>query len=132
MADPIYCSGKDADVRDHDSGTYHAFDKWEVEGQSNLPEVTNFRTAPYPARLTGIYDATVTLSGPKDVSGDDNFTVGGSKTVRLYWDHTRYIKFIGIIESYRLSQDVKDAGRQQIRIRPTGALSVQLTTDGIV
>lgn len=130
MADPVYASGKLARVYNPDTSLTHSFDKWELEGECATPDVSNFRTAPYPARLAGMLDATINLSGPKDQSGDDNYSLGASVTVRLYWNATQYLKCPGIITRYRASQEAKDAGRIQLTIRPTGSLSVPLAIDG--
>jgi hypothetical protein len=92
--------------------------------------VTNFRTAPYQALLVGIFKGTITLSGPKDLSGDDLFTLGQDLTIRLYWTAAIYLLYSGVLSDYRLSQDVKDAGRAQITLQTTGSLSVALSTDG--
>jgi hypothetical protein len=132
MAVPIYLSGVNASVRQ--PGTpekLHSFAEWEAAGECGTPEVTNFRTAPYQALLTGIFKGTITLNGPKDSSGDDNFILGGGiSEIRLYWNGSLCLKYIGLVASYRLSQNVQEHGKQQIVIQTTGALSVALATDG--
>jgi hypothetical protein len=132
VAIPVYCSGVNASVKQ--PGTpekIHSFAEWEAAGECGVPNVTNFRTAPYQALLTGVFKGTITLNGPKDVSGDDSFLLGGGITeLRLYWNATLFLKYVGVIASYRLTQNVQEHGKQQIVLQTTGALSVALNTDG--
>lgn len=108
------------------STTTYSFGKWKAEFKTKLPDVTNFNSGGYRQRVTGITEATVTLSGPYD-QGNMPFTAGTAYTLLLGWTSLISLSVPILVESIKADNDVDGNPTIEIVGQSTGSFTAAIT-----
>lgn len=117
-----YLSGKTGFVLV--AGTAFAFGKWRLSISVGKPKVTNFKTSPYQALVSGIYAGKLTLDGPYEATAMP-LTAGGEYLFTLGWTAALNIQVTCIID-LDLTNDVEDAPRVSVSGESDGIFGIAI------
>lgn len=106
--------------------TSYSFGKWKVALKTNLPKVTNWNSGGFQQLVSGITEATLTISGPYD-AGNMPFTVGNSYIWLLNWTNVLGLSVPAIIESIDADNDVDGNPTISITARSSGNFTAAIT-----
>lgn len=117
-----YLSGKTGSVLVN--GVAYPFDKWKLSITVGKPKVTNFKTSPYQALVSGILAGKLSLEGPYD-AGNMPLTGGNEYVFTLGWTVALNIQVQCIVD-LDLSNDVEQNPKVSISGESDGSFGISI------
>jgi hypothetical protein len=96
-----------------------SFDKWELDMDSPLPDVSNFNGLGFSQNTIGLVKGKVVLTGPYD-QGNMPFVTNQMYNLVLYWNVSITLTCAARLQSIKATQDVRDAGRVSLTFESNG------------
>lgn len=106
--------------------TAQAWKKWTCKMFAKLGETPNFLAGGYMTRVTGMVDATVTLSGAYD-GGNMPWVVNTSYSVVLQFTSLVTLTLATICESITPSVDVTEPEALEVTLQNNGSFTAAVT-----
>ncbi len=105
--------------------TAYGFDKWGIDMESGVPDVTNWTSGGFQELVTGVVKGTVTVSGPLD-SGSMPLVVNTTYTFHLGFDTGVELSASCIVASIKVDNATADAPRVSVTARSSGVFTAAI------